>query len=633
VSSNDYRIVSHNRTVDALRDSGYSSPTSAVAELVDNSIEAGASNVDIMLLEVSGEEGRIHARSSISEIAVLDDGSGMPPDALRRSLKFGDGTKLGSRKGMGRFGVGLPNASVSQARRVDVWSWQNGTANALHTYLSLSEIAEGREEVPEPQHSPPPARLLEASRIGEQRTGTLVVWSELDRLTWKTAKTIRRHAAEHLGRLYRKFIVREESRVSIVLIDCLDGAQRAEPYPVLANDPLFLTVPAVMPKPFDTTPMFEAYGKAQSIDITYVNRDGNEVTDSVTVTCSFAKHVARVEDPTVLPWPQSYPNAGSSPWGKEAAKALGVSLVRADRELLTDTSWTNSHEPTERWWSVEVAYPPTLDEVFGTVTNKQSATEFSKGSSWDDRDEREEGEDYYDYIDRLKAEGDRRVPLFELWQHISKQIRNMREEQSKRRNARGLRRHEGPTEGSKPGVKAAVVGTSIMEQSKREGGEPGVAGNRGSGRTEAERKKEVIGNLTLVHKIPPEIAIRIFDEIVLHDLTVNFVTGNVPGAHFFFDVESLPDLLQVSINESNPAYRHLIEVLEEVPADESREALLARLNRSSLAFRLLLFAWAQMEDRRSIRIDEQDRMRDIRNEWGRLARDCFRQVGDGDGAQ
>ena len=63
---------------------------------------------------------------------------------LRRALQFGNGGRLNDRSGIGRFGMGLPNSSISQARRVDVWSWQDGKANAIHSYLDVSEIEDGR---------------------------------------------------------------------------------------------------------------------------------------------------------------------------------------------------------------------------------------------------------------------------------------------------------------------------------------------------------------------------------------------------------------------------------------------------------------------------------------------------------
>ena len=88
---------------------------------------------------------------------------------LRRALKFGDGTRLDrTQRGIGRFGVGLPQSSISQCRRVEIWTWQNGSNNALYCYLDLDEIhAKGLQTVPPPEDSPVPDRM--EVRSGEYR--------------------------------------------------------------------------------------------------------------------------------------------------------------------------------------------------------------------------------------------------------------------------------------------------------------------------------------------------------------------------------------------------------------------------------------------------------------------------------
>ena len=106
----------------ALRQAGYRSTATAVAELVDNSIEAEASNIDIIAIS---KEVLINTRTSnqVQKIAVLDNGDGMTTDILENCLSLGWGTRLNTREGLGRFGFGLKGASISQARRVEVYSW------------------------------------------------------------------------------------------------------------------------------------------------------------------------------------------------------------------------------------------------------------------------------------------------------------------------------------------------------------------------------------------------------------------------------------------------------------------------------------------------------------------------------
>jgi hypothetical protein len=203
VTSEDgnYRIVSPTLTVKAMRDSGYKNTAYALAELIDNSIDATAELVEVFACEAPV---KVESRTSyrVERIAVLDNGEGMDPPTLRRALKYGDGRGADPTR-IGRFGMGLPNSSMSQCTRLDVWSWKNGPANAMHTYLSLEQIETGQvDDVPEPTHQPLPDYWQDLSE-GLGSTGTLVVWSELDRVNWYGAAATLRNTADLIGRIYR----------------------------------------------------------------------------------------------------------------------------------------------------------------------------------------------------------------------------------------------------------------------------------------------------------------------------------------------------------------------------------------------------------------------------------------------
>ena len=136
----------------------------------------------------------------------------MDRNTLRGALRYGHGTRR-ERRGIGRFGIGLPNSSISQARRLDVWSWQSGPTNALHTYLHLDDVENGATEIPEPTLSPVPDRYLQSSRIPLGDSGTLVLWSDLDRVEWTRASTTFKHTENLLGRIYRRFLAKESERL------------------------------------------------------------------------------------------------------------------------------------------------------------------------------------------------------------------------------------------------------------------------------------------------------------------------------------------------------------------------------------------------------------------------------------
>ena len=135
-SEQDFSIVAVDKFIQATRDSGYKGTSSAVAELVDNSLQAGATAIHVRITASEDEEHPI-------VLKVIDDGSGMDSRTLRTALRFGGSTRFNDRVGLGRYGMGLPNSSLSQAQRVTVHTWGPERSDVLRSYLDLDEIAAG----------------------------------------------------------------------------------------------------------------------------------------------------------------------------------------------------------------------------------------------------------------------------------------------------------------------------------------------------------------------------------------------------------------------------------------------------------------------------------------------------------
>jgi hypothetical protein len=91
--NNAHDIVPTHLAVQAMRDNGYKNAAYALAELMDNAIQAGASQVELLCGERK-EQGEVRKRSRIEQIAVLDNGCGMDANVLRLALQFGNGTHL-----------------------------------------------------------------------------------------------------------------------------------------------------------------------------------------------------------------------------------------------------------------------------------------------------------------------------------------------------------------------------------------------------------------------------------------------------------------------------------------------------------------------------------------------------------
>jgi hypothetical protein len=156
---------------EALRGLGYST-AAALADLIDNSITAQATTVHLEFLWAG----------TASAIRILDDGNGMDAEELDRAMRLGAINPLDARADhdLGRFGLGLKTASLSQCRRLTVSSRKNGPIHCLRWDLDV--IASAPDDG---------WHLLEdAAResagylhpLESQPHGTLVLWEKLDRV-------------------------------------------------------------------------------------------------------------------------------------------------------------------------------------------------------------------------------------------------------------------------------------------------------------------------------------------------------------------------------------------------------------------------------------------------------------------
>src|SRR5438067_4516366 len=157
-------LVVASNFIEATRDSGYKSLGSALAELVDNSFEARATRVAVVIERAEGlDPPEAHLR-------VSDNGKGMDANTCSNAMRFGWSSRFNQRDSHGRYGMGLPNASLSHARRVEVWSSVDG-CTAMGTYLDVDEVVgRARGEIP------PATRLSMADfkRLCPFAQGTLV---------------------------------------------------------------------------------------------------------------------------------------------------------------------------------------------------------------------------------------------------------------------------------------------------------------------------------------------------------------------------------------------------------------------------------------------------------------------------
>jgi hypothetical protein len=594
----DASFIPADLAIQAMRDNGYKNTAYALAELVDNSVQANATAVEIICIE-EVQQVRERQRKRLSKIAVLDDGEGMSAPVLRKALQFGNGTRLNDRSGIGRFGMGLPNASISQAGRVDVWTWQNGPENALHTFLDVDEIRRReRKEVPIPRPTSVP-REWRNRAIAIGKSGALVVWSKLgaDRMTWKGARATLRNTGWLLGRIHRRVI--GDKSLSIRLVGGEDGS--LESAFATINDPMYLIPAPTLPAPYNTTPMFE-HVLSEPISIE-VNGRIFEVKTSYSVAKQSTLELA------------GSANRGDMAYGKDAAENIGVSVMRAGRELMLDRSWTIQYDPRDRWWGCEVEFPADLDEIFGVTNNKQAATVFNELSALDWKELAEGAETLPDVIARLREEGDPKGVLLHLSETIKRNLRALRERIKIQGKGKGSRRPDkrhgdgDPTEDANEKWKARDRTNPIPDGDKPPSDDD-VEDLSGDLKEDGIQEEEV-----------EEIVAR----VISGDLKVLFIDKTLGGSGELFTVVPRGHTTEVVFNRRHPAFDIIFDT---VSADDDLDSLSStelqdRLLKASRAVRILFAAWARME-----REDPPNHARyeRVREAWGKLARDFLEPI-------
>jgi len=323
-------IVLLEKFIQATRESGYRTTTSAIAELVDNAVQAAATEVRIHI-ERNGE-----ADNSL-RVAVIDNGSGMTPTTLREALRFGGSSRFNDRGGLGRFGMGLPNASLSQARRVDVFTWRSART-PIWSFLDVDEIIRGNiKHIPEPERASPPQWVAKP----RTRSGTIVVWDRCDRLDHRRASTVERKLRALLGRMFRYFLW---DGVKITI----NGEE------VRSIDPLFLSSESAVSGATAFQDAWECEVRASS--------------NGASVEMGVAR--VRFSELPVYKW-QHLSNEEKRRLG--VTNGAGFSIVRAGREV--DYGWfftgAKRRENYDDWWRAEIQFEPALDEAFGITHTKQ----------------------------------------------------------------------------------------------------------------------------------------------------------------------------------------------------------------------------------------------------------------------
>lgn len=182
----------------SMRAVGYDVAT-AIADLIDNSISAQAARVDVL-----------YPAGPPDYVAILDNGCGMDEERLARAMRHGSRNPDETRSptDLGRFGLGLKTASLSQCRRLTVASKCDGIVTAMQ--WDLDALSAGWEvNVLEPHEI---EHLPAISRLAAYKSGTLILWHSLDVLAGgkddatETFKNRMADVQDHVSLVFHRYL-------------------------------------------------------------------------------------------------------------------------------------------------------------------------------------------------------------------------------------------------------------------------------------------------------------------------------------------------------------------------------------------------------------------------------------------
>jgi Histidine kinase-, DNA gyrase B-, and HSP90-like ATPase len=340
----------------SLRSVGYST-AAALADLVDNSISARAATVRISV-----------TMRSTPFVAISDDGGGMDETTLLSAMRFGSRDPRNSRdhSDLGRFGLGLKTASLSQCRKLTVATLKDGQLSIARWDLDECD-RRGSWWLEQPSRDELPGEPL--THLEEQRHGTAVIWENLDRLEAAGGDRAILEAADYLALVFHRFLARE-----------IVG-----PFTILLNG-----------RPLDAAdPFLEGHTRGQALHAESVILDGH----AVTIT------------PFVLPYPSRLkPEDLERAGGRESLKtAHGFYIYRGGR-LVVPGGWfrivpaddlirlarirVDLPVELDHLWKIDIrkaiaepppALRPHLKRIVGAVAARSRNVYTHKGTPVDDR--------------------------------------------------------------------------------------------------------------------------------------------------------------------------------------------------------------------------------------------------------
>lgn len=316
------QIIPHVGTIEAFRHSSHT-PKSAIADIIDNSIDANASVIDLYF----------SIRKGVSQLIIADNGDGMDETTLLKAFRFGDhGEKISGE--LGRFGVGLKSSAMTLGESFSILTKTSDGPLLKGVYDPEEIIKSGEWDILMGETAEEDDINLFKEYIKEEESGTMVIINDLSKNSANMSQ-FADSVKNHLGRTFRYFLPSSSEASSKIKISVNDSE-------ILSVDPLERQAPGTQTVDKDVETKF---GTVHVIISTLSKEHGDA-----------DKSIFNYEPNTF--------------W-------QGFYIVRENREIMfADTAllrsiWGEKH-PTGNYIRVEIRYPSTLDNVFYINHDKSS---------------------------------------------------------------------------------------------------------------------------------------------------------------------------------------------------------------------------------------------------------------------
>lgn len=308
-----------------LRAIGYNFST-AVADIMDNSISAGASEIKVYS----------DPTCSVPYFCILDNGCGMSADELDNAMLPGsDRThKEDSKLELGRFGLGLKSASLSQCREFTVASKKDGKLNCMSFDL---DVIEAKNKLLLKQLTDDEInKLPQIDKLADYNSGTIVIWTKFDKIEGRARnfedsfRAVIADSKKHVELVFHRFYTKVKIYYNNRLVD------RRDPF------------------------LLGSVGRQQTGRISTIRIDGSEIV-VIPYTLPFANTLT-TEEKALLGNPKSIYDE------------QGFYLYRNER-LISWGSWMRMGIRSElnKLARIQVDIPSSLDSVWMLDVKKSSA--------------------------------------------------------------------------------------------------------------------------------------------------------------------------------------------------------------------------------------------------------------------